>query len=84
MELKYLWCSYRHISLHCSNRTFMELKSRASMSLWGWRCSSNRTFMELKSAKAVAKQEGIKCSNRTFMELKYKMANNNSQIEAKF
>ena len=24
------------------------------------------------------------CSNRTFMELKYKMANNNSQIEAKF
>ena len=48
MELKFHRQRYIAIPPACSNRTFMELKSRYIIAIYGVFNSSNRTFMELK------------------------------------
>ena len=48
MELKFAGMSIYLRLMHCSNRTFMELKFFNSKWLWTDIQSSNRTFMELK------------------------------------
>ena len=55
----------------CSNRTFMELKSRKETSDVYPSAGSNRTFMELKLTTKLEAGRRAKGSNRTFMELKY-------------
>ena len=55
----------------CSNRTFMELKSKYFSASIANNLSSNRTFMELKWEIKLKSFSDILSSNRTFMELKY-------------
>ena len=48
MELKFLYMLRMLSNVFCSNRTFMELKSRMSGDAEAGSHRSNRTFMELK------------------------------------
>ena len=48
MELKCMKLQFLQLSLICSNRTFMELKSDFWLGNLPPESSSNRTFMELK------------------------------------
>ena len=48
MELKYSKQEEKGSATNCSNRTFMELKLRHTISINKTIFSSNRTFMELK------------------------------------